>query len=319
MALVFSSGGPPHPVQMGLVPDEHFAAAWNLSLAMGPGRIDVFPLDQQDLAHAAAYTATHRGSLAQRPSGSICPVRALWPRLWPTTLHLQKAMHPHVHRVSRGLHVALPGSCDPPCLLAQLLAPGALRCRIIQVRPVGTNPSASTSRPASILVPGELPQRRCQSDGVVGVRERHQRRRGQRIFTKDELDHKWSEDHHLLRRMADTPTEMLNKQPYLRFLSRALEMFGVQVIRRGAAVFQRRLQSMLVGNEAYEETARAPRIRSRSQRTDESQKRRRGDAPATGIGPNFFALAGSGPCGAIGCAFGCRRKPRVTLPAGLRW
>ena len=66
--------GSPHAPQLfqvNLGPQEHFAAAWNLSLAMGPSRIEVLPLDQnmpQDtrLTNAANFSATQRGSPAAK-------------------------------------------------------------------------------------------------------------------------------------------------------------------------------------------------------------------------------------------------------------
>ena len=90
-----------------LVPEEHFAAAWNLSLSMGPCRIEFFPLDQDmprdtDLTYFATYTAT-----AQRRSESIRPLRALSARRCPTSLHLRKAMRPRAHRISKDMHVTL--------------------------------------------------------------------------------------------------------------------------------------------------------------------------------------------------------------------
>ena len=127
----FSSGDPPQLLQVGLDPDEHIAAAWNLSLAMGPGGFDVFFLDHDmpqdtDLTCSATNTATHRGSLAQRRSESIRPVRTLPARLWPTTLHQQKAMHPAGPQSFQRFPRCLLGSCDPLYLWSDCLLP--MRC-----------------------------------------------------------------------------------------------------------------------------------------------------------------------------------------------
>ena len=66
---LFSSGGPPQLLQLGLDPEQHLPVSGNLSLATGSGGIDVFLPDQDmpqdfDLTHAATETATHLGSLA---------------------------------------------------------------------------------------------------------------------------------------------------------------------------------------------------------------------------------------------------------------
>ena len=171
-----------------------------LSLAMGPG-VDVFPLDQdmpQDtgLTHAATYTGPHRAFLAQRRSESIRPVRALSARQWPTSLHVQKVMHPHVYKVSTNFHIG----CGSSYHLARLLAPDALRCGILHLRPLGTHPSpvGQSLRKESCL--RKLPQRRGRSDGVVGGKFRQTRRLFWRSLArktsreassaKDELDRK---------------------------------------------------------------------------------------------------------------------------------
>ena len=44
--IFLGSDGHPQLLRVGLCPDEHFAAARNLALALSLGRIDVFPLDQ---------------------------------------------------------------------------------------------------------------------------------------------------------------------------------------------------------------------------------------------------------------------------------
>ena len=46
----YSPGGTPQLSKVSLDPENHFAAAWNLSLVMGPGGINVVPLDP---GHAA--------------------------------------------------------------------------------------------------------------------------------------------------------------------------------------------------------------------------------------------------------------------------
>ena len=81
------------------------------------------------------------------------------------------------------------------CSLAcgRLLAPSALRCKVLKLRLLGTHPSAPTCRSARFLVPGQPPQTHRQGDGIVGVessdksnavsggvmRERHPGRRHQ--------------------------------------------------------------------------------------------------------------------------------------------
>ena len=164
----FRSSGRPQLLQMGLGP------AWNLSLAMCPGGIDVSPLDldmlqDTDLTHAATYTATYCGSLAQRQSESIRPVRALSARLWPTSLHLQKAMRPQVYKISKDFHVPFHAIAIVLIFWPDCSPPDVARCGTFLLWPLGAHPSASTSRTARLLVPGEPPQRRRESDGIVGV------------------------------------------------------------------------------------------------------------------------------------------------------
>ena len=98
-------------LQVSLGLEQHFAAAWNLSLAMGPGRNDVFPLDQDmpqdtNLTYAANSIATHRVPLVQRRSAATRLVRTLPASLWPTHRHWVKAMHPQIHRSLKDFHVA---------------------------------------------------------------------------------------------------------------------------------------------------------------------------------------------------------------------
>ena len=178
----------PQLFQVNLGPADHFAAAWNLYLGVGPSRIEVSPIDHSmpqdaDVTYAATFSATQRDSLAQRRSDSTHRVHALSAGLWPATLHLQKALHPQVCSVSSDFHVTF-------LAVSILLIPGAPSCRILQLRPLGTDPSA-TSVAESFLLTRKPPERRCQSDGVVGVEgddkidavlgrilgERHQERR----------------------------------------------------------------------------------------------------------------------------------------------
>ena len=100
---------------------------------------------------AESFHQTCRGILTFRP------VRALLARLWPTSLHLQKAMHPQ----STFLAVAILLVFWPDCSL-----PMRHVCRVFQLRPLGTHPSAPTCLTARFLVLRKRPQ---GSDGIVGL------------------------------------------------------------------------------------------------------------------------------------------------------
>ena len=74
-----------------------------------------------------------------------------------------------IPQVYQGFPYCFPGGCESPCHLARVLAPDALHCRVLQLRPLGTHPSALSCRPPGFLFKESLLKRRRQSAGIVGV------------------------------------------------------------------------------------------------------------------------------------------------------